>query len=286
MVLPDPPGAVMLRDPAGRFPSGSGRNVSSRTFHEPFMPGVDRTELCCVKTDFGGSRVLPAAVEITMNVLVVEDDALLATGLTTALERADYKVIHAPTGSYATAALRAYDLDLVILDLGLPDVDGLTVLRDMRQRRINIPVLVLTARDGVEQQVAALDAGADDYMEKPFDLRELQARVRALLRRSHTEFGREIALGSLSLDPFARTAVLGGIALDLPAREFEVLEALVINAPRAVSKSRLAQRLTLNGEDIGDNAVEVYIHRLRKRLENSDVTIRTARSIGYVIEAR
>jgi len=228
---------------------------------------------------------LAQRLEITMNVLVVEDDALLAIGLTTALERADYKVTHAPTGSYANAALRAYDLDLVILDLGLPDMDGLTVLRDLRQQRINIPVLVLTARDGVEQQVAALDAGADDYMEKPFDLRELQARVRALLRRSHTEFGREIALGSLSLDPFARSVTLGGSALELPTREYEVLEAVVLNAPRVVSKARLAQRLTLKGEDIGDNAVEVYIHRLRKRLENTDVTIRTVRGIGYVIEA-
>src|SRR5690606_37772106 len=127
-----------------------------------------------------------------MNVLVVEDDALLAAGLKTALLRAAYNVQHAVGGRAALAALDAWDIDLVILDLGLPDKDGQDGLRTRRARKLPVPVLVLTARDGVEQQVAALDAGADDYMEKPFDLRELQARVRALLRRSHADFSKEI----------------------------------------------------------------------------------------------
>jgi two-component system OmpR family response regulator len=220
-----------------------------------------------------------------MNVLVVEDDALLAEGLTTALQRADYQVSHAGDGHSAQSALRAYDFDLVILDLGLPDIDGLVVLRDLRHRKSSVPVLVLTARDGVEQQVAALDAGADDYMEKPFDLRELHARVRALLRRSHGDFRQDIGIGPLTVNPFTRTAYLNRERLDLPAREYEVLEALAINTPRAVSKVRLAQRLAINGDDIGDNAVEVYVHRLRRRLQDSSVQIRTLRGVGYAIEA-
>lgn len=220
-----------------------------------------------------------------MNVLVVEDDALLASGLTSALQRADYKVIHAGDGRTALASLDAWDLDLVILDLGLPDMDGLDVLRTLRARKLAVPVLVLTARDGVDQQVAALDAGADDYMEKPFDLRELQARLRALLRRSHTDFNEVLELGPLVLDPFRREVRVGAQQQDLPAREYEVLEALLLNAPRVVSKLRLAQRLAMSGDEIGDNAVEVYVHRLRRRLGDSGVAIRTVRSVGYVIEA-
>lgn len=220
-----------------------------------------------------------------MHVLVVEDDALLAAGLQSALQRADYRVTHAGEGRVALAALDAWDLDLVILDLGLPDMDGIEVLRTLRQRKLAVPVLVLTARDGIQQQVLALDAGADDYMEKPFDLQQLQARVRALLRRSHTEFSEQLQLGALTLDPFRREVRLDGALLDLPAREFEVLEALLMKAPRVVSKARLAQRLAMSGEDVGDNAVEVYVHRLRRRLQDSKVAIRTVRSVGYVIEA-
>jgi two-component system OmpR family response regulator len=220
-----------------------------------------------------------------MNVLLVEDDAMIATGLQRALMRADYSVTHAADGSFANAALGAYDFDLVILDLGLPDMDGLEILRALRKKRQAIPVLVLTARDGVEQQVAALDAGADDYMEKPFDLRELEARLRALVRRSHAAFGQDIELGPLVLNLFSRSVAVGGEALNLPAREYEVLEALAINTPRVVSKTRLAQRLALSSQDVGDNAVEVYVHRLRRRLRSLGITIRTLRGVGYIIEA-
>jgi two-component system OmpR family response regulator len=224
-------------------------------------------------------------LELLMNVLVVEDDALLAAGLQSALTRADYKVMHAGDGKSAQAALLSYDLDLVILDLGLPDMDGLEVLRALRSRKLPVPVLVLTARDGVDQQVAALDAGADDYMEKPFDLRELQARVRALLRRSRPDFSQELVLGPLTLDTARRELLISGVAQELPAREYEVLEALLLTAPRVASKLRLAQRMATNGDEVGDNAVEVYIHRLRRRFQDCGVTIRTVRSVGYVIEA-
>lgn len=220
-----------------------------------------------------------------MNVLVVEDDALLAAGLQSALTRVDYKVTHAGDGKSAQAALAVYDMDLVILDLGLPDMDGLDVLRALRSQKLPVPVLVLTARDGVEQQVAALDAGADDYMEKPFDLRELQARVRALLRRSRPDFSQELVLGPLVLDTARRELRVSDVVQELPAREYEVLEALLLTAPRVASKLRLAQRMATKGEEIGDNAVEVYVHRLRRRFQDCGVVIRTVRSVGYVIEA-
>jgi two-component system, OmpR family, response regulator len=219
-----------------------------------------------------------------MNVLVVEDDILLAAGLKSALLREEYKVTHAPDGTFAQGALHAYDFDLMILDLGLPDMDGIDLLRELRRQKRPVPVLVLTARDGIEQQVAALDAGADDYMEKPFDLRELQARIRALLRRSHADFGQEIKLGALELDLFRREARLNASLFELPTREYEVLEALVMHSPRIVGKTRLAQRLALDNEDVGDNAVEVYVHRLRRRLQDTGITIRTIRGTGYLIE--
>ena len=219
-----------------------------------------------------------------MNVLIVEDDKLLADGLKSALERVSYKVTHAGNGLVADQQLRAYEFDLVVLDLGLPDMDGLEVLRALRQRKQAVPVLVLTARDGMDQQIESLDAGADDYMEKPFDLRELQARVRALLRRGTAEIREKVELGSLQLDLFQRTATLDGKLLELPVREFEVLETLVVQSPRVVGKARLNQRLALHSEDIGPNAVEVYIHRLRRRLDLSGVFIRTVRGVGYSIE--
>lgn len=219
-----------------------------------------------------------------MNILLIEDDPLLSTLLASALKQSDYKITHAADGSFANGVLRAYEMDLVILDLGLPDMDGIDILRGMRNQRIRTPVLVLTARDGVDQQVAALDAGADDYMEKPFDLRELEARVRALLRRSLTDTSQQIEFGSLVVNPFDSEATLNGERLELPSREYEMLEALALNAPRVVSKARLAQRLSLDSEDIGDNAVEVYIHRLRKRMLGKGITIRTVRGVGYILE--
>ncbi|MFN2329967.1 MAG: response regulator [Chromatocurvus sp.] len=220
-----------------------------------------------------------------MNLLLVEDDALLANGLLTAFERENYQVAHAADGATAKSSLHAYDFDLVILDLGLPDMEGITILRDMRHTQNSIPVLVLTAREGVDQQVAALDAGADDYMEKPFDLRELLARVRALLRRSHTDFRNDIVVGSIRLNPVDKTLSTGSGRLSLPLREYEVLEALMLNSPRVVHKERLAQRMAISNEDVGDNAVEVYIHRLRRRLQPHGVAIRTMRGVGYLIEA-
>lgn len=219
-----------------------------------------------------------------MNVLLVEDDPLIAMGLLQALQQNTYTVLHAPDGMRAQGLLRANDIDLIILDLGLPDMDGLELLRWVRARQSRVPVLVLTARDGVEQQVLALDQGADDYMEKPFDLRELEARLRALLRRSHNLSTDEVNLGALQLSPFQRTATLNGERLELPAREFEILEVLALSAGKVVTKARLAHRLSREGDEVGDNAVEVYVHRLRRRLRESGLAIRTQRGAGYVLE--
>lgn len=221
----------------------------------------------------------------SMNLLLVEDDTVLAKGLKRAFEEAEYTVTHAANGEFAGGALRAFDYDLMILDLGLPDVDGIDLLRSVRRRRLAIPVLVLTARDGVEQRVAALDAGADDYLEKPFDLRELEARARALVRRSHGDFGQDVRIGRLTLNPFDRAVYVSGDPLEIPTREYEVLEALALNAGQVVTKTRIAQRLAARGDEIGDNAVEVYVHRLRRRLARFGIEILTLRGVGYRIES-
>lgn len=219
-----------------------------------------------------------------MNILLVEDNELLTLGLTQALRGADHKVTHAGTGCDAEAVLRAYEFNLVILDLGLPDMDGISLLKQLRGRSNRVPVLVLTARDGIDDRVAALDAGADDYMDKPFDLRELEARIRALLRRSLAQGDEHVHVGPVTIDPFQRRVSLQGQPLELPAREYQILEILALEAPRAVSKQKLALRLSLDNSEIGENAVEVYIHRLRQRLMSEGIGIRTRRGIGYVLE--
>lgn len=219
-----------------------------------------------------------------VTILIVEDEPPIRRLLRATLGAHEYRPIEAATGTEAMAALRHHKPDLVLLDLGLPDVDGVDILRALRRQRMSVPVLVLTARDGVEQRIAALNAGADDYLEKPFDLRELEARVRALLRRSHVDFGHEIVLGRVAIHPFERRVSVDGQALTLPAREYEVLEFLCLNAAQVVNKARLAQRLTLSNEDIGDNAVEVYVHRLRRRLAPYGIRIQTIRGVGYLLE--
>lgn len=220
-----------------------------------------------------------------MRILLVEDDAALADGLLHSLTDSGFGVTLAITAGFADTALRTQDYDLLILDLGLPDGDGLDILGRLRARKATLPVLILTARDGLDDRIGGLHLGADDYMTKPFELRELEARVRALLRRSQGGFNHSLTLGRLTLDTFNHEFRVGGAPLLLPSREQGVLEALLLHAGRVVSKDRIAQRLAVGADELGDNAIEVYIHRLRRRLEPSGIRIRTVRGLGYLLEA-
>lgn len=218
-----------------------------------------------------------------MRILLVEDDTVLADGLTHVLGQSGYSVTAAASGAYAESALLTQSFDLVILDLGLPDMEGCELLRRLRARKNSIPVLVLTARDALNDRIKGLEWGADDYMVKPFDLRELEARIHALLRRRYGGFS-ELKVGRLALDTLNRQLLVDGEPIILSAREYGVLEALLIHAGRVVSKDRIAQRLSAGNEELGDNAIEVYIHRLRKRMETFGVKIRTVRGLGYLLE--
>jgi len=220
-----------------------------------------------------------------MRILLVEDDTVLGDGLSRSLADWGFDVTLAVTGTFADSALSTQPYDLVILDLGLPDMDGRDVLRQLRGRHQSaIPVLILTARDGLNDRVGGLELGADDYMTKPFELRELEARVRALLRRSQGGFSHDIRFGQLVLDTRQQQITNQGVPMALPPREYGVLEALLLQAGRVVSKDNIAQRLAVRSEELADNAIEVYIHRLRKRLEPLGIGIRTLRGLGYLLE--
>lgn len=220
-----------------------------------------------------------------MRILLVEDDTVLGDGLSRSLTDWGFDVTLAITGAFADSALSTQPYDLMILDLGLPDMDGRDVLRQLRGRyQSAIPVLILTARDGLNDRVGGLELGADDYMTKPFELRELEARVRALLRRSQGGFNHDIRFGQLVLDTRQQQITNQGIPMTLPPREYGVLEALLLQAGRVVSKDSIAQRLAVRSEELADNAIEVYIHRLRKRLEPLGIGIRTLRGLGYLLE--
>lgn len=218
-----------------------------------------------------------------MRVLIVEDDVVLADGLTRSLGQS-YAVDCLDNGLDADACLKETGYDLVILDLGLPRLDGLEVLRRLRQRNSGVPVLVLTARDALDERVKGLDLGADDYLTKPFDLPELEARVRALLRRGATVAERPIVHGRLRFDPAGRRAFIDEQPLALSAREIAVLEMLITRVGRVVSKENLAEHLYGWNEPAGDNAIEVYVHRLRKKIDAAGVRIHTIRGLGYLMD--
>ena len=227
-----------------------------------------------------------------MRILLVEDDAVLRGVMLRSLGDAGHRVDVAANAEDADHLWRVQLFDAVLLDLSLPATasetsglaSGLTVLRHARARGDRTPVLVLTARDRTEERIAGLDAGADDYLGKPFDLAEVEARLRALVRRAQgTE---DIAtLGLLKLDRKARRFAVAGAPLDLPAREFEVLWELMSPPGRTVSKRALSDKLSTFDESLGDNALEAFISRLRKKLVGSGAAIRTLRGIGYLLEA-
>ena len=218
-----------------------------------------------------------------MRILIAEDDPIIADGLCRSLRGNGYAVDRAANGLDADTALMANTYDLLILDLGLPKLPGLEVLKRLRARGSALPVLILTAMDGTEDRVRGLDLGADDYMVKPFELPELEARVRALTRRSGGSAS-TVQFGALSYDQVGRQALLSGQPLDLSARELGLLEVLLSRAGRLVSKDQLVDQLCGWGEEVSHNAIEVYVHRLRKKLEPGGVRIATVRGLGYCLE--
>lgn len=219
-----------------------------------------------------------------MRILIAEDDRVLADGLSRSLRAAGYAVDVVDGGDSAESALLTQPYNLVILDLGLPRRPGLEVLRRLRERRNHVPVLILTAAESVEQRVRGLDLGADDYMAKPFALSELEARVRALTRRALGNGQNLLRHGKLSLDPVGRVAAIDEITLELSARELGLLETLLQRVGRLVSKEQLVDHLCEWGDEVSNNAIEVYVHRLRKKLEPGGVRIATVRGLGYCLE--
>ena len=219
-----------------------------------------------------------------MRILLVEDDKVLSNTISLALQNSGYVVDVVDDGTSADSALFSDVYDLVVLDLGLPGLDGLQVLKRLRARKSHVPVLILTARDGLSDRVNGLDFGADDYLTKPFDLPELEARIRALIRRKHGVSDTIIEFGPLRYDTNGKHVTAGDQMLDLSAREISVLEVLLLRAGRVVSKEHLAEHLYGWGDEVGDNAIEVAVHRLRKKLEPIGVNIRTIRGLGYLLD--
>lgn len=219
-----------------------------------------------------------------MNILLIEDDAVLADGLIHTLGANGYLVTCATTSAYAEQLLQAQDFDLIVLDLGLPDMDGLELLRRFRGRKMPLPIMILTARDGMNDRIQGIEQGADDYLTKPFELRELEARIHALIRRCYGGFSNTIVVGKLMLDTHNHQVIVENRPLILSAREYGLLELFLMQAGKVVCKERIAQRLAVDGDALTDNAIEIYIHRLRKRIECYGAIIRTIRGLGYLLE--
>lgn len=217
-----------------------------------------------------------------MRVLLVEDDELLGDGLRTGLIQYGYAVDWLKDGMSADQALKTENFDLVVLDLGLPKLPGISVLQNLRARGQTMPVLILTARESVDDRVKGLDSGADDYLTKPFDLDELCARLRALQRRFSSRADPLLTHEGITLDPASHTVTFNGENINLSRREFSLLHKLLENAGRVLSREHLTQSLYGWGEDVDSNALEVHIHNLRKKFGQE--FIRTIRGIGYMID--
>ena len=217
-----------------------------------------------------------------MKLLLVEDDALLGDGVRAGLKQAGFAVDWVQDGLAAKVALESEEYDLLVLDLGLPKLSGMDLLKSVRAKRASLPVLILTARDTVADRVAGLNAGADDYLVKPFDLDELIARLNALLRRSAGQVELTLQHGAIELTPASHQVRLAGTDVSMSAREFSLLHTLLLHTGRVHSREQLEQTLYGWGEEVESNAIEVHVHHLRKKLGND--LIRTLRGVGYVID--
>ena len=220
-----------------------------------------------------------------MRVLIVEDDPSLVVGLSHILESEGHAVDVMKSGEHAALATAQETVDLVVLDVGLPGIDGFEVLRRLRAKGGTVPVLMLTARDDLGDKVHGLELGADDYLAKPFAKAELVARVRALLRRGQARASPQVVHGPLTFDSSARRAFLNGKPLELSAREWTVLEVLLGKVEKVTSKEAIIQAMASWSEDLTPNAIEVYVSRLRTKLEPAGIHIRTVRGFGYMLEA-
>jgi DNA-binding response OmpR family regulator len=218
-----------------------------------------------------------------MHVLLVEDDTMIATGVNTALKQVGFAVDWVRDGKQASDTLRDSRFDIVLLDLGLPGQDGLEVLRSLRLRKDATPVLIVTARDRVQDRIAGLNAGADDYLVKPFDLDELIARMRSLIRRSGGRGASLIEHRGVALDPVTREVTRDKLPVTLSAKEFAVLEALLQRPGAVLSRQQLEDRIYSWNDEIGSNVVEVYVHSLRRKLGTD--FIKTLRGVGYCLVA-
>lgn len=218
-----------------------------------------------------------------MRVLLVEDDELLGDGIATGLKQYGYTVDWLKDGQSAYQALTTEHFDTVVLDLGLPKRSGLDVLMNIRKRNVTTPVVILTARDSIDERVEGLDAGADDYITKPFDLDELCARLRALQRRSKERATPTLSYDRISLDPASRAVTLDGNDVELSRREFALLKKLLESIGRVISRDQLTQSLYGWGDNVDSNALEVHIHNIRKKFGTA-LPIRTVRGVGYVVE--
>lgn len=219
-----------------------------------------------------------------MQVLIIEDDDVLGPALHDFLVAQGYSTQLMTHGDQLLACLQQQHYDLLVLDLNLPGLSGLELLRQVRQAGYQMSVLILTARDALEDRVAGLDAGADDYVTKPFELAELAARVRALIRRHHTKVSNTLEFGALKLDTLHRELLFKNQCIKVSVRELSLLELLMQRAGKIVTKQQIIQSLSANNVSFSDNAVEVYIYRLRKRLEQTGVIIHTVHGFGYRLD--
>lgn len=217
-------------------------------------------------------------------ILLAEDDQFLADGLSRTLQHSGHKVDHARNGEDAESAVLCNSYDLLILDVGLPKRDGFTVLNNIRKNGQSLPVLVLTARDAPEDRIHGLDLGANDYLCKPFNVGELEARIRALLRKDKWDNRKKIQVGSLVFDTSANRFTVNDQALDLSPREYLVLELMFQRKGRVVMKNDLIEHLASLEKDLSNNALDIVMHRLRKKIENSGCSIQTIKGLGFIIE--